>query len=36
VLPSGIGSALAGHIIVDAISFGGEALFRRQSRSGGH
>jgi TPR repeat protein len=35
VLPSGIWSALAGHIIVDALSFGGEALFRRRSRSGG-
>jgi hypothetical protein len=35
VLPSRIWSALAGHIIVDAIRFGSEALFRRQSRSGG-
>lgn len=35
VLPSGIWSAIAGHAIVDAISFGGGALFRRRSRSGG-
>jgi hypothetical protein len=28
VLPSGIWSAVAGHVIIDALSFGGEALFR--------
>jgi hypothetical protein len=32
VLPSGIWSAIAGHIIVDVITYGGPALFRRRSR----